>query len=66
MRAIKVPTLLIWGMNDPLSSLDNAERLNGAIKNSRKVIFDKAGHYPFLEQADRFNQVVLEFLKTQS
>ena len=66
VRAIKVPTLLIWGMNDPLSSPDNAEKLNGAIKNSRKVLFDKAGHYPFLEHADRFNQVVLEFLKTQS
>jgi pimeloyl-ACP methyl ester carboxylesterase len=66
VRAIKAPTLLIWGMNDPLSSVANAEKLNGAIKNSRKVLFDKAGHYPFLEHADRFNQTVLEFLKTQS
>jgi pimeloyl-ACP methyl ester carboxylesterase len=66
VRAIKAPTLLIWGMNDPLSSVANAEKLNGAIKNSRKVLFDKAGHYPFLEHTDRFNQVVLEFLKTQS
>jgi pimeloyl-ACP methyl ester carboxylesterase len=66
VRAIKAPTLLIWGMNDPLSSVANAEKLNGAIKNSRKVLFDKAGHYPFLEHAERFNQTVLEFLKTQS
>jgi pimeloyl-ACP methyl ester carboxylesterase len=66
VRAIKAPTLLIWGMNDPLSSVANAEKLNGAIKNSRKVLFDKAGHYPFLEHVERFNQVVLEFLKTQS
>jgi 4,5:9,10-diseco-3-hydroxy-5,9,17-trioxoandrosta-1(10),2-diene-4-oate hydrolase len=66
VRAIKAPTLLIWGMNDPLSSVANAEKLNSAIKNSRKVLFDKAGHYPFLEHPDKFNQVVLEFLKTQS
>jgi pimeloyl-ACP methyl ester carboxylesterase len=66
VRAVKTPTLLVWGMNDPLSSVANAEKLNNAIKNSRKVLFDKAGHYPFIEHAERFNQVVLEFLKTQS
>jgi pimeloyl-ACP methyl ester carboxylesterase len=66
VRGIKVPTLLVWGANDPLSSLANADKLNGAIKNSRKVVFDKAGHYPFLEHADKFNQLVLEFLKSQS
>jgi pimeloyl-ACP methyl ester carboxylesterase len=27
------------------------------------VLIDKAGHYPFLEHPDRFNQVVREFLK---
>jgi pimeloyl-ACP methyl ester carboxylesterase len=66
VRAIKAPTLLIWGMNDPLSAVANADKLNAAIKNSRKVLFEKAGHYPFLEHADKFNQAVLEFLKSQS
>ncbi len=66
VRAIKAPTLLVWGINDPLAPVANADRLNAAIKNSRKVLIDKAGHYPFLEHADRFNQIVLEFLKSQS
>ena len=66
VRGIKAPTLLVWGVNDPLSAVANADKLNGAIKNSRKVLFEKAGHYPFLEHADKFNQVVLEFLKSQS
>jgi pimeloyl-ACP methyl ester carboxylesterase len=66
VRGIKAPTLLVWGLNDPLSAVANADKLNAAIKNSRKVLFDKAGHYPFLEHADKFNQVVLEFLKSQS
>jgi pimeloyl-ACP methyl ester carboxylesterase len=66
VRAIKAPTLLIWGMNDPLSSVANADKLNGAIKNSRKILFEKAGHYPFLEHAEKFNRAVLEFLKSQS
>jgi 2-hydroxy-6-oxonona-2,4-dienedioate hydrolase len=66
VRGIKAPTLLVWGMNDPLSPVTNADKLNAAIKSSRKVLIDKAGHYPFLEHADKFNQIVLEFLKSQS
>jgi len=38
--------------------------VNAAIKNSRKVLIDRAGHYPFLEQAEKL--IVLEFLKSQS
>jgi pimeloyl-ACP methyl ester carboxylesterase len=63
---ITAPTLLVWGANDPLSPLATAEKLNTAIKGSRKVVFDKAGHYPFLEHANKFNSLVLEFLKTPS
>jgi pimeloyl-ACP methyl ester carboxylesterase len=66
VRGIAAPTLLIWGANDPLSSLAAADKLNAAIKGSRKVVFDKAGHYPFLEHAERFNSVVMEFLKAPS
>jgi 2-hydroxy-6-oxonona-2,4-dienedioate hydrolase len=66
VRAIKAATLLVWGMNDPLSPVANADKLHAAIKGSRKVLIDKAGHYPFLEHADKFNQIVLEFLKSQS
>ena len=66
VRAIKAPTLLVWGANDKLSPPANADKLNAVIKGSRKVLIDKAGHYPFLEHPDKFNQVVREFLKLQS
>jgi pimeloyl-ACP methyl ester carboxylesterase len=33
-------------------------------QGSRKVVFGKAGHYPFLEHADKFNSLVLEFLNS--
>ena len=64
LRSIKAPTLLVWGMNDPLSPVAKADQLNAAIKRSRKVLIDKAGHFPFLEHPDKFNQIVLEFLKS--
>jgi 4,5:9,10-diseco-3-hydroxy-5,9,17-trioxoandrosta-1(10),2-diene-4-oate hydrolase len=66
LRAIKTPTLLVWGANDKLSPPVNADKLNAAITGSRKVLIDKAGHYPFIEHPDQFNQAVREFLKPQS
>jgi pimeloyl-ACP methyl ester carboxylesterase len=64
VRAIAAPTLLVWGKNDPLSPVANADKLQAAIKDSRKVLIDKAGHYPFLEHADEFNRIVVEFLNS--
>lgn len=66
VRAIKTPTLLVWGANDKLSPPANADKLNAAIAGSRKVLIDKAGHYPFIEHPEQFNQAVREFLKPQS
>jgi pimeloyl-ACP methyl ester carboxylesterase len=66
VRGIKVPTLLVWGANDKLSPPANADKLNAAISGSRKVLIDKAGHYPFIEHPDQFNAAVREFLKPQS
>jgi pimeloyl-ACP methyl ester carboxylesterase len=66
VSAIRVPTLIVWGIQDPLAPLATADKLYAAMKGSRKVLFDKAGHYPFLEHADKFNALVLEFLKAPS
>jgi pimeloyl-ACP methyl ester carboxylesterase len=62
VRALRVPTLLLWGRDDVLSGPDNADRLNAAISGSRKMFIEKAGHYPFIEQPTQFNKAVLEFL----
>ena len=65
LREIGIPTLLVWGINDPLSPIQIADKLHGAIKASRKVLIEKAGHFPFLEHPQQFNQTVLEFLKNE-
>ena len=65
VKGIKVPTLLVWGANDTQSTLASQDRLHAAIVGSRKVIIDKAGHYPFLEHPDQFNQAVRAFLKAR-
>jgi len=60
---LKTPTLIVWGNQDRVANPTGADRLSAAIPGSRKVMIDKASHYPFIEQADEFNQVVRDFLK---
>jgi pimeloyl-ACP methyl ester carboxylesterase len=62
VRAVKAPTLVVWGKYDELANPAGAERLEKAIPGARKVIIDNCGHMPQLERADEFNRLVREFL----
>jgi len=62
VRALRVPTLLVWGGNDTQSTLASQDRLHAAIAGSKKIVIDKAGHYPFLEHPAQFNQAVRSFV----
>jgi pimeloyl-ACP methyl ester carboxylesterase len=60
---IEVPTLIVWGRNDMLVPVDDAEeyeRLIGA--NARKEIFEDTGHVPMLERPSRFNELLKAFI----
>jgi pimeloyl-ACP methyl ester carboxylesterase len=60
---IEVPSLIVWGANDmlvPVRDADEFERLIGP--NSRKEIFDDTGHVPMLERPSRFNALLREFV----
>ena len=39
-----------------------SEELANGIPNARLAIFEYSGHYPFIEERDRFKQTVMEFL----
>jgi pimeloyl-ACP methyl ester carboxylesterase len=62
VRAVKAPTLVVWGKYDELANPAGADRLATAIPGARKVIIDNCGHMPQLERAEEFNRLVREFL----
>jgi 4,5:9,10-diseco-3-hydroxy-5,9,17-trioxoandrosta-1(10),2-diene-4-oate hydrolase len=62
VRAVKAPTLVVWGKYDELANPAGADRLEKTIPGSKKVIIDNCGHMPQLEKADEFNRLVREFL----
>jgi pimeloyl-ACP methyl ester carboxylesterase len=59
---VQVPVLLIWGEDDNLVPVKDADEFERLIPNARKVILDDTGHVPMLERPSTFNDLVVEFL----
>lgn len=60
---IKQETLIIWGRQDRVMPMDGALRLAAGIPHSEVHLFNKCGHWAQWEHADRFNRLVIDFLK---
>ncbi len=58
------PTLLVWGEDDRLVALSGSRRLLRAVPQARLEVLRQCGHLPMLEQADQFNRIVGDFLRT--
>ncbi|MFD0672671.1 alpha/beta fold hydrolase [Cohnella sp. GCM10027633] len=59
---IHVPTLIVHGIHDKIVPFPNAQETNRLIKNSVLVPFQYSGHVPFLDEREKFNQVLMQFI----
>lgn len=59
---IKIPTLLVWGLNDTITPPLVAHEFNRLIPNSELKFIDKCCHAPMMEHPEKFNELVKEFL----
>ncbi len=55
---IKVPTLLIWGLNDTITPPMVAHEFNNLIPNSKLRFIDNCCHAPMMEYPDKFNKIL--------
>ncbi len=60
---ITVPTLVVWGESDGVVNPEYGRSYARAIPNARFETLPQAGHYPYLEQPERFVNLVASFLK---
>lgn len=63
LHEVSIPTLLVWGRHDHIFPAREAEAARPKFSDARLVVFEDCGHTPQLEDPDRFNRVVLDFLK---
>jgi pimeloyl-ACP methyl ester carboxylesterase len=59
---VKAPTLIVWGQEDALTPLEQAETFHKDIANSRLEVIAQCGHAPQIEKPAEFNKLVLDFL----
>ncbi len=62
LPGITAPALLIWGREDAIVPLSAGEAYRDAIPHARLEVIDRCGHFPHLEQAGAFAQLVERFL----
>jgi proline iminopeptidase len=59
LRTVRIPTLVIQGVQDPIAT---AEIVRDAVPGSRLELIEACGHFPWLEQPEKFYPLVMDFL----
>jgi pimeloyl-ACP methyl ester carboxylesterase len=62
--ATELPTLVVWGGRDSFIPVSHAAHFAELVPTARVEVFEKAGHFPHVDEPQRFTRVLLDFLAT--
>lgn len=62
LTSIGIPTLIVWGTRDKMIPPWHAMNALKGIAGSRMEMFEGAGHFPHLDDPERFAQLIAEFM----
>jgi pimeloyl-ACP methyl ester carboxylesterase len=62
LAQLKVPSLIVVGTDDSYTTVEEAQAMHAIIPGSMLEIFPNIGHLPNLEDEDRFNRHLHDFL----
>jgi pimeloyl-ACP methyl ester carboxylesterase len=63
LGVITAPVLLVWGSGDPLVPRSQQDALLAAIRGSRLLVYEGAGHAPNWEEPQRFAKDLVAFVQ---
>lgn len=66
LSPLEIPVLLVYGDDDPLVKLPEADWLQDLDSNVRSIILDGTQHFPMLEERNKFNRLLMDFLDAGS
>ncbi|WP_409331764.1 alpha/beta fold hydrolase [Trujillonella humicola] len=58
-----VPMLVIWGSRDPIVPTSHADAVRRLVPSARVEVFEGAGHWPHIDDPQRFCRVLAAFLR---
>lgn len=61
-RTIQLPTLLLWGREDQVTTLPFGERLSRELPRSKLIVYPRCGHFPMIEALAASNADLSAFL----
>lgn len=63
IKVLESRVMVIWGDSDPLLPVHHAAKFQALIKDAVVHIFEQCGHAPQIEQAQKFNRLLLQFIR---
>lgn len=64
LSSLSMPTLIVWGAQDPLFPTAQAQRAAHAIPGAKLHVFDACGHWPQYEHPGEFNRLLGDFVES--
>jgi pimeloyl-ACP methyl ester carboxylesterase len=62
--AAELPVLIVWGARDRIIPVAHGRRAHELIPGSRLEIFERSGHFPHLDEPDRFARTLRDWVAT--
>jgi pimeloyl-ACP methyl ester carboxylesterase len=60
--ASRLPLLILWGGRDRIIPVEHGRRAHALVPESRYVEFERAGHFPYLDEPERFVSTIREWI----
>ncbi|EYF06370.1 alpha/beta fold hydrolase [Chondromyces apiculatus] len=64
LEHITVPSLVVCGGKDKLIPVAASEHMAHQIPGAKHLVFDNSGHCPFLDEPERFNEEIDQFIQS--
>jgi pimeloyl-ACP methyl ester carboxylesterase len=60
----QLPLLILWGTRDGIIPVSHGYAAHEQVPGSRLEVFDRAGHFPYLDEPERFVETLEEWIET--
>jgi pimeloyl-ACP methyl ester carboxylesterase len=66
LEQITLPVLAVYGAKDGIVHVDQAATIEEDASAARAIVLPDARHFPMLDQASKFNRLLLDFLRAET
>jgi pimeloyl-ACP methyl ester carboxylesterase len=62
--ATQLPLLIVWGARDRIIPVEHGRQAHALVPGSRFEVFDRAGHFAYLDEPDRFVALLEDWISS--